>query len=114
MTGTDGVDDTEETSKVIEHTEVTSPGKHAGKENQSTSETIPYVSEDDLKRKEGQRKAEQRELVKCAARRLVYFGYMVTGEDGKETKKYCEAIFKGDIVEAATAKSDWGVRWSDR
>jgi len=110
MTGTDGVEDTEETSKVIEHTEVTSPGKHAADTgNQKTAETIPYVSEDDIKRKEGQRKAEQRELVKCAARRLVYFGYMVTGEDGKETKKYCEAIFKGDIVEAATAKGDWGV-----
>jgi len=40
--------------------------------------TTTHVSEDDAKRREGERKAQERERVRCAARRAVIFG-LVTG-----------------------------------
>lgn len=100
------------------------------------------------KRLEGQKRAEQRELVRCAARRLCAFGVLVddfggdedgvgkgakgnlkgkgkdrgknglggkNGSDGKrkEERKKCEAVMRGNVVEASYAKGEWGIRWRE-
>ena len=62
------------------------------------------------KRREGQKKADQRELVRCAARRGVAFGFVV-GEG--EERRMCEAVMQGKVVESSFAKGDWGVRWRE-
>lgn len=72
------------------------------------------------KRREGLRKARQREMVRCAARRGVVFGF-TTGEDaeqegdggGEARKKKCEAVMLGKVVEPSFAKGDWSVRWRE-
>lgn len=72
------------------------------------------VEDDDMlaKRREGQKKAEQREQVRCAARRLVAFGY-VNEEQKDEQRVFCEAVMKGEVVEASFAKGVWGIRWRE-
>ncbi|KAF6219723.1 hypothetical protein HO133_003548 [Letharia lupina] len=107
------------------------------------------------KRLEGQKRAEERELVRCAARRLCAFGVVVDdlvgGEDGRdsggkgkgkekgkgkghgkgkqsvgllredgddgggrqESRKKCEAVMSGNVVEASYAKGEWGIRWRE-
>jgi len=65
------------------------------------------------KRREGQRRAEEKEMVRCAARRGVAFGFLVSGEDGKEEKRTCEAVMLGKVVESSYAKGDWGIRWRE-
>ncbi|KAF2747942.1 hypothetical protein M011DRAFT_466981 [Sporormia fimetaria CBS 119925] len=61
------------------------------------------------KRMDGQRKAEEREMVRRAARRGCAFGFV--GEDGERRK--CEAVMKGVAVEASFAKGEWGVRFRE-
>lgn len=67
------------------------------------------------KRREGMRRVRQREMVRCAARRGVVFGFSV-GEGGKgassETRK-CEAVMLGKVVEPSFAKGNWSVRWRE-
>ncbi|KAL5120681.1 hypothetical protein ACEQ8H_001430 [Pleosporales sp. CAS-2024a] len=63
------------------------------------------------KRREGQRRADEREMVRKAARRGCAFGFAV---DGDEDKKKCEAVMKGAVVEASFAKGEWGIRWRER
>lgn len=60
------------------------------------------------KRKEGQKKAKQKEMTKCAARRGVVFGFLV-GEE----RRLCEAVMAGKVVEASFAKGDWSIRWRE-
>lgn len=60
------------------------------------------------KRKEGMRRAKHREMVRCAARRGVVFGF----GDG-ENKRKCEAIMLGKVVEPSFAKGDWSIRWRE-
>jgi hypothetical protein len=88
-----------------------------------TDETV----EDIFKRKEGQRIAEEREMVKRAARRGCVFGFVVDEgmekqrNDGKKDKKdskkagrrLCEAVMNGAVVEPSFAKGDWGIRWRE-
>lgn len=62
------------------------------------------------KRREGQRKAEEREMVRRAARRGVAFGF---ANDNGEKRK-CEAVMKGVVVEASFAKGEWGIRWREK
>jgi hypothetical protein len=62
------------------------------------------------KRLQGQRKVKEREMVRCAARRGVIFGFAVG--DGEERKK-CEALMQGKVVEPSFAKGDWGIRWRE-
>uniref|UniRef100_M4B6K7 Uncharacterized protein n=2 Tax=Hyaloperonospora arabidopsidis (strain Emoy2) TaxID=559515 RepID=M4B6K7_HYAAE len=62
------------------------------------------------KRAEGQRRAHKRELVRCAARRGVVFGFPV---DGSEQRRKCEAVSQGKVVEPSFAKGDWSIRWRD-
>lgn len=63
------------------------------------------------KRRQGQRKVKQREMVKCAARRGVVFGFVVEGE-GEERRK-CEAVMNAKVVEPSFAKGNWAVRWRE-
>ena len=95
------------------------------------------------KRLDGQKRADERELVRCAARRLCAFGVVVDdpimggeaktkgakgkgkgkgkqkggndSEDGgeQENRKKCEAIMSGSVVEASYAKGEWGIRWRE-
>lgn len=100
-------------------------------------EKIEETPEAWQKRREGERRAEEREMVRRAARRLVAFGVIVevdaapereevkkgkgkkgkkaeqevVEEKGKEKRKKCEAIMNGQLVEASYAKGDWSIRW---
>ncbi|WAO96596.1 Hypothetical protein NCS54_01427500 [Fusarium falciforme] len=60
------------------------------------------------KRKEGQKRAKEREMTKCAARRGVVFGFLV-GEE----RRLCEAVMAGKVVEPSFAKGDWSIRWRE-
>lgn len=62
------------------------------------------------KRRQGQKRAKEREMTKCAARRGVVFGFPV-GEDGE--KRLCEAVMSGKVVEPSFAKGDWAIRWRE-
>lgn len=94
------------------------------------------------KRRAGQKKAEEREFIRCVVRRAVVFGIEVDGweevgggagttkkskkgkgrnteEDEEVTesevkpRRKCEAIMSGQVVEPSFAKGDWSVRWRD-
>lgn len=70
------------------------------------------------RRLEGQRRADEREMVRRAARRGVAFGFSSEGEEGvrggeKGERRKCEAVMKGSVVEASFAKGEWGVRWRE-
>lgn len=92
------------------------------------------------KRRAGQKKAEEREFIRCVVRRAVVFGIEVDGweevggtgstKKGKKGKgrnaedeevtetevkprRKCEAIMSGQIVEPSFAKGDWSVRWRE-
>ncbi|KZL66433.1 hypothetical protein CT0861_01935 [Colletotrichum tofieldiae] len=74
------------------------------------AERVEETEEMREKRAEGQRKAHEREMVRCAARRGVVFGFLV---DGKEERRKCEAVMQGKVVEPSFAKGDWAVRWRE-
>lgn len=74
------------------------------------------------KRRAGQRRARRREMVRCAARRGVVFGFVVAdagakGENEKERgeteRKKCEAVMSGKVVEPSYAKGNWSIRWRE-
>jgi hypothetical protein len=75
------------------------------------AERIEETEDMKAKRREGQRRADEREMVRKAARRGCAFGFVVEGE---EEKRKCEAVMKGAVVEASFAKGEWGVRWRER
>ncbi|KAF2244215.1 hypothetical protein BU26DRAFT_509151 [Trematosphaeria pertusa] len=75
------------------------------------AERIEETDEMKAKRQEGQRRAEEKERVRRAARRWCAFGLQIDGE-GAERK--CEAVMKGVVVEASFAKGEWGIRWRDK
>lgn len=106
------------------------------------AETIEETEELKQKRLKGQRKAEEREAVRCAARRLCAFGVVESRdfEQGEkepgaartkqkktaseslvrdrtehvEKRKKCEAILReGTVAEASFAKGEWGIRWRE-
>lgn len=60
------------------------------------------------KRKEGMRRARHREMVRCAARRGVVFGF-----GSGDAKRKCEAVMLGKVVEPSFAKGDWSIRWRE-
>lgn len=73
------------------------------------AERIHETDEMKAKRKEGERRAEEKEMVKRAARRGVAFGF----GNGEEKRK-CEAVMKGVVVESSFAKGEWGIRWREK
>jgi hypothetical protein len=75
------------------------------------AERIEETDEMKLKRREGQRRADEREMVRKAARRGCAFGFIVPDE---AEKRKCEAVMKGVVVEASFAKGEWGIRWRER
>lgn len=79
------------------------------------AEKIEESEEMLAKRKEGERKAEERERVRCAARRGVVFGFAGTGKwkGGEGDVRKCEAVMQGKVVEPSFAKGDWGIRWRE-
>ncbi|KAK1998226.1 hypothetical protein LX36DRAFT_576744 [Colletotrichum falcatum] len=74
------------------------------------AERVEETDEMREKRAEGQRRAHEREMVRCAARRGVVFGFLV---DGREERRKCEAVMQGKVVEPSYAKGDWAVRWRE-
>jgi hypothetical protein len=105
------------------------------------AEKIEETEELKQKRQEGQRKAEEKEAVRCAARRLCAFGISVSEEAQNneeenntrsrkpkvapmlpvedlghraEKRRKCEAVLRdGMVVEASFAKGEWGIRWRE-
>ena len=89
------------------------------------SERIEETPEMLQKRLEGQKKAQNRELVRNAARRAVAFGLLF--EDTTEQPKHkhkgggrpeevrwkCEALMNGSVVDPSFAKGDWAIRWRE-
>jgi hypothetical protein len=76
------------------------------------AERIEETDEMKAKRREGQRRADEREMVRRAARRLVAFG--IAGGNESDEKRKCEAVMKGVVVEASFAKGEWGIRWREK
>lgn len=83
-------------------------------------------------RREGQKRAEEKEQVKRCARRAVVFGLTIDNEEApvraKQSKrkgpeandnysaqvvKKCEALMQGSVVEPSFAKGDWSIRWRE-
>ncbi|CZT10595.1 hypothetical protein WAI453_003048 [Rhynchosporium graminicola] len=103
------------------------------------AEKIEETPEMRQKRLDGQRRAEERELVRKAARRGVAFGFVTQkreaptsrkgkrggkrkevdeegqDESSKVEKRLCEAVITKAVivVEPSFAKGDWGVRWRE-
>ncbi|KAI2623499.1 hypothetical protein GGS26DRAFT_593591 [Hypomontagnella submonticulosa] len=73
-------------------------------------------TEDNARRRlEGQRRAQQREMVRSAARRGVVFGFAVVGDgEAHASTRKCEAVMQGKVVEPSFAKGSWGVRWREQ
>lgn len=95
-------------------------------------------SEDLAKRQEGQRRAEEREMIRRAARRLIVFGHSaeagpsstsrseavsqgraekkIAGDrahSSKDPQRKCEALMNGAVVEPSFAKGNWAIRWRE-
>ncbi|KAI0386042.1 hypothetical protein F5Y04DRAFT_276560 [Hypomontagnella monticulosa] len=79
------------------------------------AERVSETEEDARRRLEGQRRAQRREMVRCAARRGVVFGFATAvGDGGGEPRiRKCEAVMQGKVVEPSFAKGSWGVRWRE-
>ncbi|KAI8962160.1 hypothetical protein F5Y11DRAFT_357150 [Daldinia sp. FL1419] len=75
------------------------------------AERSEETEENARRRLEGQRRAQQREMVRSAARRGVVFGFAVG--NGTVTPRKCEAVMQGKVVEPSFAKGDWGIRWRE-
>lgn len=105
------------------------------------AERIDETDDMKAKRREGQKRADEREMVRRAARRGCAFGFVVevreddaavTGKGKKngkskaaktddeeeskkgEERKKCEAVMKGVVVEPSFAKGEWGIRWREK
>ena len=84
------------------------------------------------RRDEGQRRAEEKEIVRRAARRGVIFGFTVDVTPDMEgagtplkgggvsinkaagaKKRKCEALMNGAVVEPSFAKGNWSLRWRE-
>ena len=103
------------------------------------AEKMEESPEDLARRIEGQKRAEEREMVRRAARRAVVFGFEVNEEPPHETdtklkkhksrgskvedgdattkeqpRRKCEALMNGALVEPSFAKGNWAIRWRER
>ena len=101
------------------------------------AEKIEETAGDAMKRHEGQKRADEREMVRRAARRGVVFGFETNapidideGVRRKGKKKHtddtespspeqprrrkCEALMQGSLVEPSFAKGNWSIRWREQ
>ncbi|KXT18763.1 hypothetical protein AC579_8216 [Pseudocercospora musae] len=108
----------------------------AGGGERGRHEKIEETPDDLLKRREGAKKAEEREMVRRAARRIIIFGVEVPKRETYEKKaskakskgkhaeeedvddsttetRKAEALMAGMVVEPSFAKGNWAVRWRD-
>ena len=118
-------------------------GRGWGDDDDGAVEVEPETPELAERRRAGQKKAEEREFVRCVVRRAVVCGVEVEGWEevggngggAKKSKKgkgkrdadsededvrseakprrKCEAVMSGQVVEPSFAKGDWSVRWRD-
>lgn len=65
------------------------------------------------KRRQGLRKAKERDMVRCAARRGVVFGFRIDEGQGVEGRQIYEAVMNGKVVVPSFAKGDWSIRWRE-
>jgi hypothetical protein len=101
----------------------------------SKAEKIVESEADLQKRIEGQKRVDERELVRKAARRAIVFGLLFEEEEkvenihskrrpgtklnSSETEKTaplrrkCEAVMNGQVVEPSFAKGNWAIRWRE-
>jgi hypothetical protein len=107
----------------------------------SRGEKIEASAEDVEKRREGDKRAEEREMVRRAARRLVVFGSAASeqahdqstvpesgSKASRKTKsdksaespaseaphlRKAEALMNGTVVEPSFAKGNWSIRWRE-
>ncbi|KAK3068406.1 hypothetical protein LTR53_014048 [Teratosphaeriaceae sp. CCFEE 6253] len=95
------------------------------------AEKIEETPEMLAKRREGQKRAEEKEMIKCGARRAVAFGLLVDAQPDEPRKKgkkvhdqdptatpakvrrKCEALVRGQAAEPSFAKGDWSIRWRE-
>lgn len=104
------------------------------------AERIEETEEMIQKRKSGQRRAEEREMVRSAAQRVCAFGFAVEEIGGNrngrtemtkrrdknrapnedvdergqtERRRKCEVVMNKVVVEASFANADWGIRWRE-
>ncbi|KAI8624259.1 hypothetical protein F5Y19DRAFT_467903 [Xylariaceae sp. FL1651] len=82
------------------------------------AEKIEETEEMARRRIEGQKRAQQKEMVRCAARRGVVFGFIAGDQasaDGnsENSRRKCEAVMQGKVVEPSFAKGDWAIRWRE-
>ncbi|EME80820.1 uncharacterized protein MYCFIDRAFT_46380 [Pseudocercospora fijiensis CIRAD86] len=80
----------------------------AGGGERGRHEKIEETPDDLQKRREGAKRAEEREMVRRAARRIIIFGV-----DGTTEIRRAEALMAGMVVEPSFAKGNWAVRWRD-
>ncbi|KAK7913824.1 hypothetical protein PG985_011527 [Apiospora marii] len=66
------------------------------------AERADETAESLRKRRAGQRRAREREMVRCAARR----GW-------RSGSRFCEAVMSGKVVEPSFAKGNWSIRWRE-
>ena len=110
----------------------------AGGGERSRAEKIEESREDLDKRRQGAKRAEEREMVRRAARRVIVFGVEVPKRDAGSQKgskakakgkrgggtddeaeesttemRKAEALMNGMVVEPSFAKGDWSVRWRE-
>ncbi|RYP11355.1 hypothetical protein DL765_007785 [Monosporascus sp. GIB2] len=79
---------------------------------QGRAERAEETEEMARRRVEGLRRAQQKEMVRSAARRGVAFGFLVSGT-AEGTRRKCEAVMLGKVVEPSFAKGNWGIRWRE-
>ncbi|KAF2172790.1 hypothetical protein M409DRAFT_16751 [Zasmidium cellare ATCC 36951] len=100
------------------------------------AEKIEESADDLEKRRQGARRAEEREMVRRAARRGIVFGFEVPrretagtksktkakgrgkdNDDGVEVSQMevrkAEALMNGTVVEPSYAKGNWAIRWRE-
>jgi hypothetical protein len=96
------------------------------------AEKIEESAADAEKRLEGQKRAEEKEMVRRAARRAVVFGLetdrsvfepkpgtkkakrqQVDEGDEEPFRRKAEALMQGSVVEPSYAKGNWSIRWRE-
>lgn len=107
-------------------------------ESSLPSESQSTADVDLRKRKEGHRRADQREMIRRAARRLIVFGCEQKRHDRRDNhpkkpnkrttkgstagdqevaeetvRRKCEALMNGIVVEPSFAKGNWAIRWRE-